>query len=54
MYIAKYYGTFKALQLANENEMNAWKYNEDSLKATLKQSRSRGVYKKLECCRHQH
>ncbi len=33
---AKYYGTFKAFQLAYENEMDALKYNEDNLKATLK------------------
>jgi hypothetical protein len=54
MYIAKYHGTLKTLQPSYENEMNAWKYNEDSLKATLKQCISCNVCKKLECCRHQH
>ncbi len=49
----KYHATFKVLQPTYENEMDAWKYNEDSLKAPLKWGRSRGVCKKLKCCRCQ-
>ncbi len=54
MYIAKYHGILKTLQHAYENEMNVWKYNEDSLKAILKQGKSCIVCKNLECCKHQH
>jgi hypothetical protein len=33
---AKYWGTFKAFQLAYENEMDVLKYSEDNLKATFR------------------
>jgi hypothetical protein len=46
--LIKYHGTFKVLQPTYENEMDVWKYNEDSLIAPLKQGRSCSVCKKLD------
>ncbi len=50
----EYHGTFKALQLAYENEMDAWKYNEFFLEVTMKWNISCNVCKMLECCKCQH